>query len=179
MKEMEQGNIELVDKDLAYLSEGTDIFNDYVVALQWAQDFARFNRQAMMENVIAGLEASGLVPRFKSHVVAVDCHHNYVAWENHFGKDCMVTRKGAVRAGVGEMGIIPGSMGTESYIVRGKGNADSFNTCSHGAGRVMSRTKAKKTFSLDEHAAATAHVECRKDMMSLMKPQKLIKISTK
>jgi tRNA-splicing ligase RtcB len=93
----------------------------------------------------------------------VNCHHNYVAREHHFGKDCLVTRKGAVRAGLGDMGIIPGSMGARSYIVRGKGNPESFNSCSHGAGRTMSRTKAKKMFTLEDHAKATAGVECRKD----------------
>lgn len=161
--EMQQQDIRLPDRDLAYLVEGSESFNDYVIGVEWAQDFARLNRQVMMENVIAGLRASGLLRPFTADVMAVNCHHNYVTREHHFGKDCFITRKGAVRAGEGDLGIIPGSMGTRSYIVRGKGNAESFSSCSHGAGRVMSRTKAKKQFSIEDHARATAHVECRKD----------------
>jgi tRNA-splicing ligase RtcB len=162
-KEMERQDIRLPDRDLAYLVEGSETFNDYVFGVEWAQDFARVNRQVMMENVIDELRKSKLLKPFKADVLAVNCHHNYVTRETHFGKECFITRKGAVRAGDGDLGIIPGSMGTRSYIVRGKGNAESFHSCSHGAGRVMSRTKAKKTFSLDDHAKATAHVECRKD----------------
>ncbi|MEM7517916.1 MAG: RtcB family protein, partial [Planctomycetota bacterium] len=103
------------------------------------------------------------LPHFKADLMAVNCHHNYVSREHHFGKDCLVTRKGAVRAGFGDLGIIPGSMGAKSFIVRGKGNADSFESCSHGAGRVLSRTAAKKMYTVEDHIEATAHVECRKD----------------
>ena len=153
----------LPDKDLAYLKEGSQHFEDYVEAVLWAQTFARINRQVMMENVIDSVSKLKGIPAFKADVQAVNCHHNYVNQEMHFGEDCWVTRKGAVSAREGELGIIPGSMGAKSFIVRGKGNADSFHSCSHGAGRVMSRTKAKKTYSTADHAAATAHVECRKD----------------
>ena len=162
-KNMQERGITLPDRDLAYLEEGTTEFDDYVYAVDWAQDFARLNRQVMMEHLIDALRTSRLVKPFKTNRIAVDCHHNYVTTEQHFGKTCYVTRKGAVRAGAGDLGIIPGSMGARSYIVRGKGNLESFCSCSHGAGRVMSRTKAKKTFSLEDHAQATAHVECRKD----------------
>jgi tRNA-splicing ligase RtcB len=154
---------ELPDQDLAYLTEGTRHFDEYVEAVEWAQDFARLNRRVMMQSIVEAVGRTALVPRFRADVVAVNCHHNYVAREHHFGADCLVTRKGAVRAGKGELGIIPGSMGAKSYIVRGKGNPDSFESCSHGAGRLMSRTEAKRRFTLAEHAVATAAVECRKD----------------
>ena len=153
----------LPDKDLAYFTEDQEQFSAYVEALHWAQDYARINRQVMMERVLdAARDVKGL-RRFKTDAEVVNCHHNYVAKEHHYGADCYVTRKGAVRAGEGEMGIIPGSMGARSYIVRGKGNHASFCSCSHGAGRVMSRSAAKRRFSLADHAAATAGVECRKD----------------
>lgn len=158
-----KAGVDLPDKDLAYFNEGTEHFADYVTAVGWAQAYARINRQVMLENVIAAVaEAPGIKP-FTSTIEAVNCHHNYVQEEEHFGKTCWVTRKGAVRAGLGDRGIIPGSMGARSYIVRGKGNPESFCSCSHGAGRVMSRTKAKKMFTLADHIAATAGVECRKD----------------
>ena len=128
-----------------------------------AQDFASLNRRLMMESVVAAVRQVGGLPRFEADVMAVDCHHNYVARETHFGAECLVTRKGAVRARPDDLGIIPGSMGAKSYIVRGKGHPDSFHSCSHGAGRAMSRGAAKRSFSLDDHARATAHVECRKD----------------
>ncbi len=153
----------LPDKDLAYLKEGSQYFEDYVEAVLWAQAFARINRQVMMENVIDSVSKLKGMPAFKADVQVVNCHHNYVNYEPHFGEDCWVTRKGAVSAREGELGIIPGSMGAKSFIVRGKGNKDSFHSCSHGAGRVLSRTKAKKIYSTADHAAATAHVECRKD----------------
>ncbi len=128
----------------------------------WAQKFAAVNREVMMKRVI---EAAKTVIRksFQSHVEAVNCHHNYVQKEHHFGEDVYVTRKGAVSAKAGQLGIIPGSMGARSYIVRGKGHADSFDSCSHGAGRVMSRGEAKRRFTLADHRAATEGVECRKD----------------
>lgn len=161
-KDMAQWFINIPDKDLAYFPEGTDHFDDYVEAVEWAQDFAFANRTVMMQNVIAAARATLSVP-FSAEVEAVNCHHNYVTQENHFGENVYVTRKGAVSARKGEMGIIPGSMGTRSYIVRGLGNADSFCSCSHGAGRVMSRTEAKKKVSMEEHLEAVKHVECRKD----------------
>jgi tRNA-splicing ligase RtcB len=158
-----KAGVDLPDADLAYFREGTGHFADYVEAVGWAQAYARINRQAMLENVVSAVAKSPGIPPFTTTVEAVNCHHNYVEREQHFGKECWVTRKGAVRAGLGDLGIIPGSMGARSYIVRGKGNPDSFCSCSHGAGRVMSRTKAKKLFTMEDHAKATAGVECRKD----------------
>jgi tRNA-splicing ligase RtcB (3'-phosphate/5'-hydroxy nucleic acid ligase) len=162
-QDMRKHDVNLLDQDLAYLEEGSEKFTDYVEAVEWAQDYARLNRQVMMEHVVEAVLSTPGIPPFTAWIEAVNCHHNYVAREHHFGKDCMVTRKGAVRAGLGDLGIIPGSMGARSYIVRGKGNPESFCSCSHGAGRTMSRTKAKKMFTLDDHAKATAGVECRKD----------------
>ncbi len=153
----------LPDQNLAYLSEGSTHFDDYVEAVSWAQEFARLNRRVMMESVVAAVSRTAGIPRFQADALVVDCHHNYVVRERHFGRDCLLTRKGAVRAGTGDLGIIPGSMGAKSFIVRGKGNPDSFESCSHGAGRAMSRTEAKKQFTVADHAAATKHVECRKD----------------
>lgn len=161
-KEMERWQIQLPDRDLAYLPEGTEYFNDYVDAVEWAQGFARMNREVMMMRVIGAVKAA-LGVEFEARLEAVNCHHNYVSREHHYGKNVLVTRKGAVRAREGEMGIIPGSMGARSFIVRGLGNAESFCSCSHGAGRVMSRTRAKQLVSLDEHKKATEGVECRKD----------------
>jgi len=160
--EMERWFIHLPDRDLAYLSEGSQYFNDYIEVVGWAQDFALVNRQLMMEATLGAI-STALGRPVKTGATAVNCHHNYVSREHHFGKNVLVTRKGAVRAREGDLGIIPGSMGARSYIVRGKGNPDSFHSCSHGAGRAMSRTEAKKRFTLEEHAAATAGVECRKD----------------
>ncbi|MGQ8365368.1 RtcB family protein [Glaciecola sp. 1036] len=161
-KEMQQHQINLPDVDLAYLQEGSQYFDDYVEAVEWAQDYAAKNREIMMFNAIRALK-SQLPVEFSTAELAVNCHHNYISREHHFGKDCFVTRKGAVRAQKGEMGIIPGSMGARSYIVRGLGNPDSFNSCSHGAGRVMSRTKAKKVYTIADQIEATKGVECRKD----------------
>jgi tRNA-splicing ligase RtcB len=162
-EDVRQAGVDLPDHDLAYFTEGTEHFTDYTTAVGWAQRYARINRQVMLENVIAAVaKAPGIKP-FTTTVEAVNCHHNYVQREDHFGASVWVTRKGAVRAGAGDLGIIPGSMGARSYIVRGKGNPESFCSCSHGAGRAMSRTKAKKLFTLDDHARATAGVECRKD----------------
>ena len=153
--------------DLAYLTEGTEHFNDYVAAVGWAQDFARANREIMMLRALAAIESCldiAKIGRALSPVAAaVNCHHNYVQRERHFGEDLWVTRKGAVSARKGELGIIPGSMGAKSFIVRGRGNADSLHSCSHGAGRSMSRNAAKKAFTVADHAAATAGIECRKD----------------
>lgn len=162
-EDLRRQQVNLPDRDLAYFREGADHFDDYVEAVSWAQDYARVNRELMMQAVLEALRTSGQLPPFTTTAEAVNCHHNYVAREEHFGRQLLVTRKGAVRAGAGEMGIIPGSMGTRSYIVRGKGNAESFLSCSHGAGRKMSRTEARRRFTLDQHAIATAGVECRKD----------------
>jgi tRNA-splicing ligase RtcB len=161
-QDMRRWFINLPDQDLAYFPEGTAHFDDYVEAVGWAQDFAALNRRMMMTNIIRALRAEIAQP-FEAALEAVNCHHNYVARENHFGANVLVTRKGAVRAAEGVMGIIPGSMGAKSFIVRGLGNKDSFESCSHGAGRVMSRTEAKRQVSLAEHIADTAGVECRKD----------------
>ena len=152
----------LPDRDLAYFEEGSEHFDDYVRAVDWAQRFAALNREVMMRRVI---EAARKVIRkpFDAHVEAVNCHHNYVQKERHFGEEVYVTRKGAVSARAGQLGIIPGSMGARSFIVRGKGHPQSFDSCSHGAGRAMSRGEARRRFTLADHRAATAGVECRKD----------------
>lgn len=162
-KEMEHHLGSLPDGDLAYLKEGSPSFDDYVEAVLWAQEYARLNRQAMVEQVLEALVGVRGLPRFRTAEQAVNCHHNYVQRETHFGTEVWLTRKGAVRAGAGELGIIPGSMGAKSYIVRGLGNPESYHSCSHGAGRRLSRTEARRRFGLDEHIAATRHVECRKD----------------
>ena len=159
--EMRRWFVNLPDQDLAYFPEGTDGFVDYVRAVSWAQKYALANREVMMDQVLGVLRQA--FPDLATTEMAVNCHHNYVSRERHFGKDVFVTRKGAVRAGLGELGIIPGSMGARSFIVRGKGNEESFCTCSHGAGRAMSRAEAKRRFTVDDHVAATAGVECRKD----------------
>jgi tRNA-splicing ligase RtcB len=161
----DMGNLlgNLPDRDLAYLREGTKHFDDYVEAVEWAQDFARTNRDLMMEQIIEAVRNSGQVRPFQARVQAINCHHNYVARENHYGRDILVTRKGAVRARQGDLGIIPGSMGARSYIVRGKGNPESFMSCSHGAGRAMSRSEAKRRFTIEDHKRMTEGVECRKD----------------
>ena len=161
-KDAERHERNLPDQDLAYFEEGAQYFGDYVRAVSWAQKFAQRNREVMMTNLIATVRKVITKP-FESHVEAVNCHHNYVQQERHFGEDVFVTRKGAVSAAKGQMGIIPGSMGARSYIVRGLGNPESFDSCSHGAGRVMSRTKAKKLFTVDDQIKATEGVECRKD----------------
>ncbi len=155
--------INLPDRDLAYFPEGTEHFADYVAAVSWAQEFAMTNRRLMMNQVLDAIARTEGLPAFRATDVAVNCHHNYVARECHYGANVLVTRKGAVRAGVGDLGIIPGSMGARSYIVRGKGNPESFESCSHGAGRAMSRAEAKRRFTVEDHVAATAGVECRKD----------------
>lgn len=161
-KDMERYFIQLPDKDLAYIPEGSTMFREYTLSVAWAQDFARINREVMMQRALQALQDEIPVP-FTAEAEAVNCHHNYISRENHFDKDVWVTRKGAVSAQKGQMGIIPGSMGAKSFIVRGLGNEDSFCSCSHGAGRVMSRTQAKKEVSLAEHIKAVEGVECRKD----------------
>ncbi len=160
--DMRKWFINLPDKDLAYFAEGTEHFDDYWFAVGWAQRFAFKNREIMMKNAIKALRQIITKP-FDAAVKAVNCHHNYVEKEEHYGESVFVTRKGAVRARIGEYGIIPGSMGAKSFIVRGKGNEESFCSCSHGAGRVMSRTQAKKQFTVADQIAQTEGVECRKD----------------
>jgi len=162
-RDLQKLSVKLPDKDLAYFREKTSHFDDYVDAVGWAQDYAHWNRQLMMASVISAMRHSGEVPPFGADVQVIDCHHNYVARERHFGENILVTRKGAVRAAVGDMGIIPGSMGAHSYIVRGKGNPESFSSCSHGAGRAMSRGEAKRRFTVEDHIRMTEGVECRKD----------------
>jgi tRNA-splicing ligase RtcB len=164
-REMERYHIlpYLPDSDLSYLVENTTLFDDYVEAVSWAQEFAALNRQIMMDAVLLVLRQR--LPAFAvSHEKAVNCHHNYIAKENHFGKNVWVTRKGAVRARKDDLGIIPGSMGTGSFIVRGLGNQESFCSCSHGAGRRMSRNAARKAITLEDHIKATEGIECRKDV---------------
>lgn len=164
-RRMEQYFITLPDGDLAYFPEDTDDFNDYVEAVNWAQDYALENRRVMMGAVVAAMRRHVVVPApgFTITQEAINCHHNYVEVENHFGRNLWVTRKGAIRAREGDLGIIPGSMGQRSYIVRGKGNPQSYCSCSHGAGRKMSRTAARKAFTIADLAAQTEGVECRKD----------------
>ncbi|HVB85906.1 MAG TPA: RtcB family protein [Candidatus Dormibacteraeota bacterium] len=162
-KDMERMFIHLPDRDLAYFPEGSEHFHDYVEAVEWAQEFARCSRVLMMEQIVGAVRDCGEVRPFAAELKAINCHHNYVAREHHYGENVLVTRKGAVRAREGDMGIIPGSMGALSYIVRGKGNAESFTSCSHGAGRAMSRGEAKRRFSVADHERMTAGIECRKD----------------
>ena len=158
---MERRHIGLVDKDLAYLVTGEKDFEDYTEALLWAQDYAYENRQAMLDSVLQVLRKH-LKP-FQFSKKAINCHHNYATEEFHFGQKVWVTRKGALRAQSGDLGIIPGSMGKGSFIVRGLGNVESFCSCSHGAGRVMSRREAKRRITVEQHEKATAGIECLKD----------------
>jgi tRNA-splicing ligase RtcB len=151
----------LVDKDLAFLTEGSQLFDDYIEAMHFAQDYAMANRELMMVRVLEALRKHA--PGFKTDKAAINCHHNYATREVHFGEQVWVTRKGAVSAREGELGIIPGSMGTGSFIVEGLGNQESFCSCSHGAGRVMSRGQAKKLISLEDHKAAMQGIEARVD----------------
>src|SRR5262245_34866930 len=160
-RDAERNQIRLPDRDLAYFQEGAEHFDDYVEAVGWAQDYAAGNRHAMIDLVLGAMRRH--LPAFGVTSEVVNCHHNYVAREHHYGKDVWVTRKGAVRARSGDLGIIPGSMGARSYIVRGLGNDEAFHSSSHGAGRTMSRAAAKKKFTLADHAAATKGIECRKD----------------
>lgn len=160
-KEMDNLLGRLPHKDLAYFEEGTQYFHDYIEAVGWAQDYATTNRREMMRLVLSAIEP--YLPQFTPSKEAINCHHNYVKREHHFGAEVYLTRKGAISAYEGELGIIPGSMGAKSFIVHGLGNTTSFCSCSHGAGRVMSRSKAKKLFNSDDLATQTAGVECRKD----------------
>lgn len=164
-QEMRRWFVNLPDEDLAYLPEGSQHFGDYVEAVHWAQEYALANRRTMMQAAMGALAevVPGAHPQLGDDGIAVNCHHNYVTKEHHFGANVWVTRKGAVRARQGDLGIIPGSMGVRSYIVRGKGNPESFTSCSHGAGRAMSRGEAKRRFTVEDHIKATEGVECRKD----------------
>jgi tRNA-splicing ligase RtcB len=163
-EEMKKMFINLPDPDLAYYVEQTPQYDEYVFDLTWAQDYARENREEMMRRIMkdvsyAVFKEDGKVQK----LMEVNCHHNYVSKENHYGENVLVTRKGAVRARSGDLGIIPGSMGAKSYIVKGLGNPESFHSCSHGAGRRMSRGEAKRRFTVDDLALQTAGIECRKD----------------
>lgn len=160
-KDMERHIHNLPHKDLAYFTEGAEHFNDYVTAVHWAQDYAMENRREMMRLIVDALKKA--LPKFGVTKEAINCHHNYVSMENHFGENVFITRKGAIRAGEGDLGIIPGSMGAKSFIVSGKGNPESFCSCSHGAGRQMSRSKAKREFSKEDLESQTEGIECRKD----------------
>ncbi len=160
-QDMERWFVHLPDKNLAYFAEGSDHFADYIQAVSWAQEYAFENRRQMMHLIVKALRNQ--LPPFETTQEAVNCHHNYVAREHHYDKNVWLTRKGAIRARVGDLGIIPGSMGTRSYIVRGRGNPESFCSCAHGAGRMMSRSEAKRRFSVQDLAAQTQGVECRKD----------------
>ncbi len=161
-EEMRRWFINLPDADLAYLPQQSELFDDYCEAVEWAQGFARTNRELMMAAALDALRVA--VPKpFTCDCEAVNCHHNYVNWERHYGHNVLVTRKGAVSAQAGQLGIIPGSMGAKSFIVSGKGNREAFCSCSHGAGRAMSRNEAKRRFTLADHEKATEGVECRKD----------------
>jgi tRNA-splicing ligase RtcB (3'-phosphate/5'-hydroxy nucleic acid ligase) len=160
-RDAERRELNLPDRDLAYFEEGAEHFDDYVEAVGWAQDYARANRDAMVDLVLDAMRRH--LPAFEVTGEAVNCHHNYVEREHHYGADVWVTRKGAIRAGKGERGIIPGSMGARSYIVRGKGSAESFESCAHGAGRRMSRTQAEKSYTAQDVIEQTRGVVCRKD----------------
>ena len=157
-----KNQVHLPDRDLAWLDEGSAEFDEYVQGLLWAQDYAALNRDLMLFNVMNAIrEEFGRDVGSTDH--AVNCHHNYANIEEHFGHKVWITRKGAVSARAGEMGIIPGSMWAKSFIVRGKGNADAYCSCSHGAGRRLSRNAAKREYNLDDLAQQTVGVECRKD----------------
>jgi tRNA-splicing ligase RtcB (3'-phosphate/5'-hydroxy nucleic acid ligase) len=155
--------INLADRDLAYFVTNTPEFDAYWRDLQWAQSYAKINRDVMMSRFMRVMEQHLNGGKKMKPLRSIDCHHNYAEKEIHFEEEVYVTRKGAVRAQTDDYGIIPGSMGTKSYIVKGKGNAASFCSCSHGAGRIMSRSMARNTYTLDDLIAQTAGVECRKD----------------
>ena len=161
-RQMEQFFITLPDDNLAYFPENTEDFEDYMYAVGWAQNYAFENRRRMMSEVLEAMKQSIDKP-FTITQEAINCHHNYVEKEHHFGRNMWVTRKGAIRARDGDLGIIPGSMGQRSYIVRGKGDLQSYCSCSHGAGRVMSRAEAKRRFTVEDLVEQTQGVECRKD----------------
>lgn len=157
----EKEHTRLPDKDLAWFADGSPLFDDYWEAVEWAQDYALLNRRMMLDLILEAIRPH--LPLFRTEGEAINCHHNYVARETHLGEALFITRKGAISARDGELGIIPGSMGAKSYIVRGKGNSASFCSCSHGAGRRMSRSEAKRRFNRHDLAQQTEGVECRKD----------------
>jgi tRNA-splicing ligase RtcB len=159
--------VSLPDKDLAYLPTDSVEFRSYKFAVELAQRFAWENRLIMLEHILSAITVTTDVPFTQVGGEVVHCHHNYIAWERHFGKNITVTRKGAVRAQLGDMGIIPGSMGAKSFIVRGLGNREAFCTCSHGAGRTMGRREAERRFTVEQHALATAGIECDKTASTL------------
>jgi tRNA-splicing ligase RtcB len=160
-KTAEQRGWGMPDMDLGWLDEGTPEFDAYIEAMTWAQEYARFNRDTMMNLLVAAVQHK--IPQMQIQGEVVNCHHNFTSLEEHFGSKMWITRKGAVSAQLGQMGIIPGSMGAKSFIVRGKGNPDSYCSCSHGAGRKMSRNAAKKNITLEMLEQQTSGVECRKD----------------
>jgi tRNA-splicing ligase RtcB len=162
-KDMERYFIDLPDMNLAFIPDGAPHFKPYIEAMEWAQKYAKVNRDLMMASSIRAIAKTKLLPKFTADLVVVDCFHNFTARENHFHENVWITRKGAVRARKNDLCILPGSMGTRSFIVQGKGNPESFTSCSHGAGRRMSRTEAKNTFTVKDHEKATEGVECRKD----------------
>ena len=164
-KLMKQESIKLPDRDLAYLSEGTEEFDEYICDLRWAQDFALLNREEMMDRVMT--ELSYTVYSEGGHegeleLERIQCHHNFTQKERHYGKDVLVSRKGAIQAKEGQMGLIPGSMGTASYVVRGLGSATAFETAPHGAGRRFSRTQARKRFTMDDFDRDMQGIEVRR-----------------
>jgi tRNA-splicing ligase RtcB len=161
--DMKRFFINLPDADLAYFPEHTEHFDDYIEAVGWAQEYAQLESRFDDGELGRCRAQFGILPEFTAELEAINCHHNYVTREKHFGQNVLITRKGAVRAGEGDMGIIPGSMGARSYIVRGKGNRESFSSCSHGAGRAMSRNEAKRRFTVEDHMRMTEGIECRKD----------------
>jgi tRNA-splicing ligase RtcB len=161
-KDMMRQNIRLPNQDLAYFSEGAEHFDEYVFAVKWAQNYAAVNREIMMNNIVKQIRKK-LGVKFMMDEEAVNCHHNYVEKETHFGQEVYVTRKGAVSARLGQLGIVPGSMGTESFIVRGLGNEESFQSCAHGAGRTMPRGEAGQRITLEQHRRDTEGIVCRKD----------------
>jgi tRNA-splicing ligase RtcB len=160
-REMERHSIHLPDRDLAYFQEGSKYYENYIEGVSWAQEYARINRELMMKAALRVLSRD--LPSFEITQEAINCHHNYIELETHFNNEVWVTRKGAIRARKGDLGLIPGSMGTNSFVVRGLGNPDSFFSCSHGAGRRLSRTKAKKLYTVNDLVEQTEGVECRKD----------------
>ncbi|MBF0371433.1 MAG: RtcB family protein [Magnetococcales bacterium] len=161
-KEMKRDKVHLPDPNLAFFKEGSVLFADYLKGVQWAQNFARANRRFMMDATLRTIQKV-LGRKVRPLNKGIDCHHNYLELENHFKSELWITRKGAIRAGKGEMGIIPGSMGTRSYIVEGKGSRESFCSSAHGAGRIMSRREAKRRFSVADLEAQTQGIDCRKD----------------
>ncbi len=158
-----RSNLKLPDPALAWFEEGTEDFNDYMDAVHWSQAYAKVNREVMMEDVMAAVREVMPGAEVSDEEPVVDCHHNYVARETHYGREVWVTRKGAVHAGKGELGIIPGSMGAASYLVVGLGSEESFMSSAHGAGRTMSRTEAKKVFTVSDLKRETEGVVCRRD----------------